>query len=175
MDASTESWKDVPGYEGRYQVSDHGNVRSVDWICTRSNGRTYTNRSKVLTQSTSSSGHKVATLIVKNKQHRAMVHRLVLEAFVGPCPPGMETCHADDNPSNNHLSNLRWDSRRENMLDRVRNGIHHYGSSTYCKRGHGFTDDNTYRTSARPNARWCRKCKEIHDRKYRASKKQVAA
>lgn len=49
-------------------------------------------------------------------------HELVLEVFVGPCPPGMEACHANDETSNNRLDNLRWDTRRENSADRKRNG-----------------------------------------------------
>lgn len=50
------------------------------------------------------------------------VHRLVLEAFVGPAPAGTEGCHNDGNPQNNALSNLRWDTHAENMLDQVRHG-----------------------------------------------------
>lgn len=51
-----------------------------------------------------------------------LVHRLVLGAFVGLCPEGMECCHADDNPLNNNLSNLRWDTRSNNMKEGYRNG-----------------------------------------------------
>lgn len=50
------------------------------------------------------------------------VPRLVLTAFVGPCPPGMECCHADGNPANNNLSNLRWDTRKGNCADKHRHG-----------------------------------------------------
>jgi len=50
-----------------------------------------------------------------------LIHRLVLEAFVGPCPLGKESCHEDDEPSNNQKGNLRWDVRKENMKDRKRN------------------------------------------------------
>jgi hypothetical protein len=50
-----------------------------------------------------------------------LVHRVVLTAFRGPCPIGMEGCHADDNPLNNDLSNLRWDTPHGNAQDRVRN------------------------------------------------------
>jgi hypothetical protein len=56
-------------------------------------------------------------------KHR-LVHRLVLEAFVGPCPDGMECCHDDGNPSNNRLDNLRWDTKRNNQNDRLRHGTH---------------------------------------------------
>lgn len=50
------------------------------------------------------------------------VHRLVLEAFIGPCPPGMEACHNDGNPRNNALSNLRWDTSENNSADKIRHG-----------------------------------------------------
>jgi len=46
-----------------------------------------------------------------------LVHRLVLEAFVGPCPDGMEACHLDSDKTNNRVSNLRWDTHLENMRD----------------------------------------------------------
>jgi hypothetical protein len=58
-----------------------------------------------------------------NKQQRHFhVHRLVLLAFVGPAPEGMECCHNDGNKANNALSNLRWDTRSANMKDRTRHG-----------------------------------------------------
>jgi hypothetical protein len=50
------------------------------------------------------------------------VHHLVLTAFVGPCPPGLECCHNDGNPANNHVSNLRWDTRFANIHDSIRHG-----------------------------------------------------
>ncbi len=50
------------------------------------------------------------------------VHRLVLEAFIGPCPEGSEACHYDGNKSNNVLTNLRWDTRQGNMADMIRHG-----------------------------------------------------
>jgi hypothetical protein len=53
---------------------------------------------------------------------RRYVHHLVLEAFVGPRPKGMECCHWDDDATNNRLSNLRWGTRLDNMQDRIRNG-----------------------------------------------------
>lgn len=56
------------------------------------------------------------------KYHSYAVHRLVLEAFVGPCPEGMEGCHEDGDPTNNDLTNLRWDTHKGNMLDSVKHG-----------------------------------------------------
>lgn len=53
---------------------------------------------------------------------RFMVHRLVLEAFVGSCPGGMEACHADGNGTNNNITNLRWDTPSANWDDKRRHG-----------------------------------------------------
>lgn len=56
------------------------------------------------------------------------VHRLVLEIFVGPCPYGQEACHNDSDPSNNRVSNLRWDTHQGNMKDREAGPKHIRGS-----------------------------------------------
>lgn len=59
-----------------------------------------------------------------------LVHRLVLLAFVGPCPDGMEGCHDDNDPRNNCVSNLRWDTMERNQQDRVKHGTHNRGSNS---------------------------------------------
>jgi len=56
------------------------------------------------------------------KGHHCSIHRLVLEAFVGPCPPGMEAAHGDGDKFNNNLDNLRWATKTENQADRVTHG-----------------------------------------------------
>ncbi len=55
------------------------------------------------------------------------VHRLVLLTYVGPCPEGMEACHNDGDKSNNHVSNLRWDTRKNNHKDKKLHGTHQSG------------------------------------------------
>ena len=84
----------------------------------------------------------------------------VLEAFVGPCPPGLEACHGNDVADDNRLENLRWDTRTENQLDRVRNGIHPGANKTHCKRGHEYTPENTMiqRKANGNTGRVCREC-----------------
>src|SRR6266545_5079971 len=59
---------------------------------------------------------------VNGKKTNLLVHRLVLEAFVGPRPLGMECCHEDDDPDNNRLGNLRWGTPKDNSADARRNG-----------------------------------------------------
>lgn len=63
-------------------------------------------------------GYYVVNL--KGKTH--LIHRLVLLAFVGPCPEGMEGCHFDGNRLNNNLTNLRWDTRKANCADTAKHG-----------------------------------------------------
>lgn len=120
-----ENWKDVPGFEGLYEVSDQGRVRSLDRIIeTRSRwGGTKLCRLKgrVLKQATfgASRQHKVVSLGQGNQD---FVHRLVLLAFVGPAPEGTECRHLDGDGGNNRLENLTWGTRFENIADRKRLG-----------------------------------------------------
>lgn len=55
------------------------------------------------------------------------VHRLILEAFAGKCPPGKEACHNDGNKTNNAIENLRWDTRKRNASDRYKHGTIQFG------------------------------------------------
>jgi hypothetical protein len=66
--------------------------------------------------------HLFISLWINKRTYSRFVHRLVLEAFVGPCPEGMECCHYDGNPLNNHLGNLRWDTHKNNEADKRRHG-----------------------------------------------------
>lgn len=111
-------------------------------------------------------GHRFVELVGPEGTSSKYVHRLVLEAFVGPCPDGMVACHWDDNPENNHLNNLRWDTESSNQRDKVRNGRHHAALLTHCKYGHEFTPENIKWTAA--GHRHCRECARRRNREYEA-------
>lgn len=83
------------------------------------------------------------------------VHLLVLEAFVGPCPPGLEGCHTNGDGLDNKLTNLRWDTHAANMQDRLRHGRNPSANATECPKRHEYTPENTriYR-----GKRHCRAC-----------------
>jgi hypothetical protein len=68
----------------------------------------------------------MVNLCRKGIKFNFLVHRLVLEAFVGSCPDSFECCHKDGNPLNNRLENLRWGSRSENRLDAVNHGTNNF-------------------------------------------------
>ena len=100
------------------------------------------------------------------------VHVLVLDAFVGPRPNGMQGLHRDDDHANNNLSNLYWGTQSQNMADRLRNGRDPNATKTHCNAGHKFTKSNTI-VKTRANGRTyrnCRKCAEQYWITYRNRK-----
>ncbi len=106
----------IPGFPG-YFVTDAGQIWSEP---RRDNlGRRVTG-GRWLTLGTRKNGYSRVHLRRNGRDVNKYVHHLVLEAFVGPRPKGMEACHfPDQTRTNNHLSNLRWDTRSENMRDAV--------------------------------------------------------
>ena len=121
MTYDDEAWRPVPGFEGLYEVSDCGRVRNVAMGRGRVPGR-------ILRPVATPSGHITVDLSIGGKKRPWPIHRLVMMGFVGPCPEGMECCHNDSNPTNNALSNLRWDTRSGNERDKVANGTTNRGS-----------------------------------------------
>ena len=112
---TVESWRPIVGFDGRYDVSDHGNVRS--WR------HRWGRRSEPLPISpgVQSDGRRVVFLVDPHgKGINKKVHALVMEAFVGPRPEGKEVCHNDGDASNNRLDNLRYDTHLANSADTVK-------------------------------------------------------
>jgi NUMOD4 motif len=95
MDQPTENWVPIPGWEGAYEVSDTGSVRSVDRVT--NHGRRW--KGRVLRATLSAVGYKVVHLSRGNESRVETVHSLVLTAFRGIRPPGMEACHSDGVPN----------------------------------------------------------------------------
>lgn len=150
-----ELWMPALGFEGSYEVSDHGRIRSLDRMITDSRGREYGRKGKILSPPTLPNGYVHCML---SKGVRKYVHRLVLEAFVGPCPDGMEACHGDGVRTNNALRNLRWDTRSENHRDKVRHGTHSETRKTECPMGHPLSSSNNRASMATEGHRACLAC-----------------
>lgn len=111
----TETWKDIPGYAGRYQVSDAGRVRSLDHYVRLVAHGVETRRlspGRVLRPGPSTSGHLSVTL---GRGNTKQVHALVMLAFEGPPPPGHEVLHENHTPTDNRRTNLRYGTRGENL------------------------------------------------------------
>ncbi len=108
-----EVWKDVSNHEG-YQVSNRGEVRSF-----MNNRHGPCDKSHLLKQTCNKHGYPTVCL---GSGNRKLVSRLVAEAFI-PNPDNLPLVrHMDDNPKNNHVSNLKWGTQKDNMQDCVRHG-----------------------------------------------------
>lgn len=109
-----EIWKDVRGYEGLYQVSNLGRVRSLDRCLTNKNGVTRICRGRVLKPQDDTHGYRIVSFGRKNHKK---VHRLVAGAFCdNPNPRKFNVVnHKDSNTSNNKASNLEWCTQAYNM------------------------------------------------------------
>jgi hypothetical protein len=108
-----ERWLWVPGFEDHYQVSDFGRVRSFK-----------AKASRLLKPGISSNGYPLVVLCGHGKPASKRVHALVMLAFCGRTPEGKEICHNDGDKTNNMLTNLRFGTRSENLLDSYKHGSH---------------------------------------------------
>ncbi|AGY48385.1 HNH endonuclease [Bacillus phage Slash] len=114
-----EKWKDIKGYEGYYQVSDLGNVRSLD----RKDTRGYEWKGKILRLKINKNGYCFVALSKGSKVSYPRVHRLVAEAFI-PNPENKRCVNHDDgNKSNNKIDNLFWATSSENNKHAYETGL----------------------------------------------------
>ena len=118
----TEEWRDVPGYEGMYQVSDLGRVRSLDRVVGHRYGGTRRMKGRVLRQVPNQGGYLQVFLSRDSKPRNFAVHRLVAEAFIGPCPKHHEVLHGAKGQRCNKASNLRYGTSKENSQDAIERG-----------------------------------------------------
>jgi hypothetical protein len=121
-----EEWRAVVGWEGFYEVSNHGRVKSVERIVYKRNrwGNVAANRmrEKILKQAMTTSGYPFVGLCRHSKPSPQMIHRLVATAF-HRLPMADEEClHRDGNRLNNCAENLRWGTHKENQQDMVAHG-----------------------------------------------------
>ena len=115
-----EIWKDVIGYEGLYQVSNLGRVKSLDKICGNRKGVI---KSKLLNFQDNGKGYKNVNLYNNKKNKCVYIHRLVAGAFLAKIEGKECVNHIDGNKSNNSLENLEWCTRSENMKHAYDNGL----------------------------------------------------
>lgn len=101
-----EQWSPVIGYEGLYEVSNEGNVKSLNYR--------HTGREKLLKPQTDKDGYLYVALCKDGKVKVKKIHRLVAQAFI-PNPNGFtEVNHKDENPANDNVSNIEWCDRKYN-------------------------------------------------------------
>lgn len=135
-----EQWRTVPGYRRRYEVSDLGRVRSLDrWESAGKRIKKRWRAGRILKVSVDKYGYPHVRLYFNSDSLNVTVHKLVLLAFVGPCPAGMQARHyPDGTPTNCNLRNLSWTTASINLNDRVEhktmyNGQQHHSAKLTVK------------------------------------------
>lgn len=160
---NNESYLPIQGYEGLYEVSNLGNVRSLP------GGRRL---GIVLKQIIRITRYRFVFLCKNGMTKSFAVHRLVGKAFI-PNPDNKPMInHIDNDPSNNKVSNLEWVTSKENMhhamkqdrMNRSRGENHYLSRRTHCPRNHPYNEENTYIMPE--GGRSCRECRRtIYDKR----------
>lgn len=126
MNVRNEIWKPVFGYEGFYEVSSFGRVRTVLGASQHSY---HYHAGSIL--GPSNDGHYWILHLTGLKKRTRRVHTLVLESFIGPRPKGMVSRHLDGNAYNNALENLAWGTQKQNMDDKKKHGTNVEGTGCW--------------------------------------------
>lgn len=168
-----EKWKEIPGWEGAYEASTLGRIRSIPrsfdiggtWGVKVYGG-------KILSQCPAPNKYMTVYLTHKGPRRRRYVHRLVLEAFIGPCPEGYWAAHNDGDRTNCRLENLRWDTPKNNQADKERHGTKLMGSR--CPNAKLTEEDIiTIRVSPCPNICFTEAFNLSHDMVRRIRKGEI--
>lgn len=159
-----EEWRPIPGWEGLYEVSNLGRVKSCPReVQGRPGRKPYKRPGQLRKPSVNSTGRlQVGLSAPGRKWFNMKVHRAVALAFLGPAPEGCEVCHNDGNPMNNRLDNLRWGTKKENSADAVRMRRFPAQQRTHCPRGHPLSPPNLTAESIRKGWRSCLACSRAH-------------
>lgn len=148
--ADVEKWLPAVGWEGFYEISSAGRVRSLP--------RRGTPGVVLKPAAMKPYGHLHVDLWARGGHETRTVHSLVAEAFIGQRPDGHEVRHLDGDAANNRWpDNIAYGTSSENGYDVVRHGRNHNANKTHCDHDHEFTELNTYRQTT--GGRGCRECR----------------
>ncbi len=119
-----EIWEDVVGFEGFYQVSNIGRVKSIErYVNAPVKGYNSLKNSKMLKPGVNTSGYLHVALYKYNIKSYHKVHRLVAKAFIENIENKSDVNHKDGNKLNNNINNLEWNTHLENMQHAKKNGL----------------------------------------------------
>lgn len=113
-----EIWKNIKNYEGYYQASNLGRIRSIDRIINEKNGKKRMQKGRLLKFSINKKGYFVSAFSKNGNVKSIRVHRIIAETFIMNNKPNLEVNHIDENKLNNEVGNLEWITH----IDNIRHG-----------------------------------------------------
>lgn len=128
-----EIWKDIKGYEGLYQVSNMGRVKSLERVVFRGNGHGKRILDEKILKLSSIHGYLIAFLFNGSKRKNYRVHRLVAQAFIPNPENKPEIDHINTIRTDNRVENLRWVTKKENILNPL--SLEHRSGENHCRWG----------------------------------------
>lgn len=132
-DSMQKEWRDVIGFEGFYQVSNYGGIRSVNHFSrNNTNGGKRMVPGKVIKPYRAGAGYAYVTLSKNEKRHKVAVHRIVAETFIPNDDNLDEVNHIDGDKANNSVENLEWVSHKDNIIHMVKNGLTRKATPVMC-------------------------------------------
>lgn len=158
-----EEWRAVANYEGLYDVSSLGRIRRNEMVTRHGHRR----KGGIRRQPFNKDGYRIITLNKDGKKLTRQVHKIVAEAFLGPCPNGMVVCHNNGDPADNRVANLRYGTHAENIADKTVHGTCYQSNKTHCPRGHRLEAPNLSAYAATLGHRNCLSCHRAHGLIYR--------
>lgn len=154
-----EEWRPVPGWEGYYEASSEGRVRSLSRVIVNKHGVEQKFRGRILTAHLGNRGYLCVRLSQDGKHKRARVHRLVAEAFHGvPSDENLVCCHNNGVKTDNRAVNLRWGTIASNYHDMEKHGTNPWLNRKECPRGHPLVEPNLSPWGLRNGSRQCLSC-----------------
>jgi len=166
-DESSEEWRPIPGWEGLYEASSLGRVRSLDRIDAKGARR----KGRVLRPGRAGYGYEFYCLSLNGAYSYHLGHALIALAFLGPRPDGMQIAHGDGSKTNNAVQNLRYATPTENQLDKRAHGTDHNVNKTHCPHGHPYSGDNLAFTAS--GGRRCRACERAREARRRQKTREL--
>lgn len=154
-----EEWLPVPGWEGLYEISSTGRIKTLPRVVPHWRGGVSTRPERFMALRPDKDGYLQVTFKRPGVSEHFRVHRLVALAFLGRPPEGKTwALHRDGNVANNSSSNLYWGDQADNEQDKIRHGTHQETRKTHCTQGHPYSKENTY-IPPQTTYRQCRICR----------------
>jgi NUMOD4 motif/HNH endonuclease len=173
MPDSAERWLPVVGYEGYYEVSDQGRVRSLDRVIIDLGGRRKRPEAgRILSPVMDVRGHYLHVGLWRNgKPTTRPIHLLVIRAFIGPPPADMECLHGPNGKLDNRLSNLSYGTHSQNAQEMQRDGVDFHRNLTHCNYHHELAAPNLIPSQLAKGHRNCLACSRAGANMHYAQRK----